>query len=338
MAFVPPSVATEPEAEKLRLTPMEIDVQLQAAELVFRSLLEGKRPAICFPKEVDDWYAEVCGSDWLAKNTAQRDLVASQMKRDGELTPMWVEAAGHMADIAWEMLEVQNGGLERVRKFALIDRTEILELLRELYPKVRDSRFARCGAGERGFGLRALVAVLRVFERDPEVLEVAARCLTLIVTDNNYNRDALAELFVPMAEHRTADKKRGWSFLRAALNAFMLQAGAEGFPSPTPVGDDDEEEKEEEEPAVLKVDNVDREPRRDVAVCIAECIAATKDSPALVGQLKLLRHEMPQDAPRERQDLKQMLQPMRTKLEELTREESSPALQDLLEMLRIATQ
>lgn len=314
------------------MTPLEVDVQLQAAELVFRSLLEGKRPGIC-SLDVDEWLSEVCGSDWADKNKAQRAVVSQQMRDEGYNTPMWIEAFGHTSDIGWEMFESRGATGERVRTLAKIDRTEVLEQIRELLPKVRASHYARCGAGDRRSGLRALVAVFHVFARDPEMLDAAARCLTLIITGNDMNRDSLAEVFVamPPAERREHDRQMGWSFLRAALNAFMVQANAETqFPSQATAQAEEADEDQEE---II----VHREPDPKVAVLIAECLAAAATAPAMRVQLRLLNQEPSASSPLERRELTEMVEPVRLQVEEMMKEDSSPALRGLLDMMNMVT-
>lgn len=219
----------------LRLTPMEIDVQLQVAELTFRNLLEGKRLMVEPCQQRDDWYRKHLGEDWVERNKLQRQEVKRQMDEDGENTPMWTEALANTSDIAWEVLEVGRQGREKVRQLKDVDRTEVLEQFRSLLPKVSVSHYARCGAGDQLGGLRACIAVLRLFIRDAEVLGACACCLRLIITDHSYNRDGLAAISLPTppAERGEDHVDRGWSFLRAALDAFATQAGAEPFQSET---------------------------------------------------------------------------------------------------------
>mmetsp|Transcript_95009 Transcript_95009/g.203985 ORF Transcript_95009/g.203985 Transcript_95009/m.203985 type:complete len:405 (-) Transcript_95009:12-1226(-) len=327
----------------LRMTPLELDIQLQGAELVYRSILAGQRIAMDTQNEDDDWHREVLGEGWVQENNRQRKIVLQQMKDEGENTPEWMESQANMGDIAWEVFESGQKG-ERVRKLKDVDRVEIIEQFKELYPKVRDSYFARCGAGDRLWGLRACIGIFRLFIRDPEVLDLCAISLRLTITDHAYNRDGLAALSLPMPpeERLQEHEERGWAFLRAALDAYMVQAGGEPYDSGAKApeeGEEEEGEAKKPEPAI------DRTPTREVAIRIAECVVAAKGAPALVAQLKLLREPTVDNHCQERRELKAMLPGLIAKTEELIGHESTAtsgegfpvALKDLLDMLRSAS-
>lgn len=308
------------EPSFLRMTPLELDSQLQATELIFRSMLEGKRIGVT-KDDIDDWYGSVLGMDWVEKNARQRAEVLRQNRENGENTPEWMESLAHMGDIAWEMLESGERG-ERVRGLKDIDRTEIIEQFKELRPKISDSHYARCGAGDRLYGLRACIAILRVFVCDPEVLDHCVSCMKLVISNNDYNRDGLLELTVPMPPlERVAatHKDHGWSFLRAALDAYMTQGGAESVSPPAEV-----------------TDGVDHAPRRQVAIKIADLMVTAKRSPALAAQLALLREATPKTACSERKELKRMLPLAVDKTQQLLKQEAHPALEEFLQMLSSA--
>eukprot|EP00403_Amphidinium_massartii_P026368 CAMPEP_0178389228 /NCGR_PEP_ID=MMETSP0689_2-20121128/10003_1 /TAXON_ID=160604 /ORGANISM="Amphidinium massartii, Strain CS-259" /LENGTH=318 /DNA_ID=CAMNT_0020009661 /DNA_START=22 /DNA_END=978 /DNA_ORIENTATION=+ len=279
---------SEEEKERLfmRMTPLEVDLQLQAAELVFRSILQGKSVGVCYPEDLTEWQREVLGDEWVVKNKQQRREVTRQMNAEGENTPMWMEALAHMGEIAWEVLEAGYSG-ERVRTLSQINRQEIIEQFKELEPKVRISQFARCGAGDKMHGLRACIAILRLFVEDPEVLDWCSKCLLLIISDNRYNRDGLAELSMPMPPNeRAADaEETGWSFLYAALHAFVTQAT--------------------------------NNPDLPVAAQLAACLVQTRRAPAMELQLRALGEETPEDAQEERKALKEMLPQARTCVQDM---------------------
>lgn len=333
------------EKDKLpRLTPMELDIQLQAAELIFRAILEGKRPGICYPTDINQWYRDVLGDAWVEDNNEQRKIVHRQAQEEGEHTPMWTEAVGHMGDIAWDVLEAGLRG-EKVRDLSTIDRKEIITQFEDLYPKVRDSHYARCGAGDRMYGLRACVAIFRLFPDDHEVLGWMVKCLTFIISANDVNRDALCELTLVLPPDERSDQFRdcGWSFLRAVLDAFMVQAGASKFDVATPTegqaliqADDGAAEQDEAESAIVvhDEDGVDRTPQLDVAIRIAECVLATRVSPAMVAQLSLLQQQPSENSPIERHELTQILPAVRLKLTELLTLQQQPILQYFLDMLQ----
>merc|ERR1712216_415799 len=104
---------------------------------------------------------------------------------DGHQTPMWTEGLTHMGDIAWELFEAGIRG-EKLRNKAKINCTEIIEQFKELYPKVRDSQYARRGAGDRAYGLRACIAIFRTFLDDHEVLDSMLECLPPILSSHKH--------------------------------------------------------------------------------------------------------------------------------------------------------
>jgi len=304
------------------MTPLELDVQLQAAELVFRSMLEGRRVGICHPKHIDDWHAEALGEDWSRKNAAQREELLKQAQEAGENTPMWMEALAHTGDIAWEVFEAGPTRGERIRRLCDVDRTEVVEQFKELLPKLRVSYYARCGAAGHGLsGLRACVAVLRLFRRDAEVTRLCAECLRLMISDNAYSRDGLARLSLPMPpdERRLGDAERGWAFLRAALGALATQARVAWHTSDGDDGDDEgqppqggkeeeEDEKEEEPPP--------EEGRHDSVVLLAGCVVAAAEASALRAQLSLLHGAAPESTGAERRELHEIVPALRAKLQQ----------------------
>jgi len=244
----------------MHMTPLEVDLQLQAAELVFRSILIGKNIDVSYPEDLADWQRETLGDDWVAANQQMRREVLHQMREEGENTPMWMEALAHMGEIAWQVLEPGLTG-ERTREISSINREELLAEFKELEPKVKMSYYARCGAGDRLHGLRACIAVLRLYELDTEVLDCCSRCMALIISDNRYNRDGLAELSLPFppAERLHDDREQGYSFLQACLSAILAQA------------------------------HVDSESR--VLRQLAGCLVATRPAPAMQRQLARLAAE-----------------------------------------------
>ncbi|CAE8678444.1 unnamed protein product [Polarella glacialis] len=306
VAAPPPQRPALPTAS--RMTPLEVDAQLQVAELMFRNLLAGKRVTVEPHQEKDDWYKKNLGEDWVEKNRLQRLEVTRQMEESGENSPMWIEALANANDISYEVLEAADGHggavasshsygrspgeLLRLRERGDVSeaellrrRREILEQFRALEPKVRISYYARCGAGDQLGGLRACVAVLRLFVQDAEVLGACAKCLRLMITDHDYNRDGLAALWLGRLQPKVArsegedsgeEDKGGWSFLRAALDAFATQAGAEPFVAGQAEGQ--------------KAEGLS-ERRDEVALQIAECVVAARAAPAMQAQLALLRRE-----------------------------------------------
>lgn len=352
----------------MRMTPMEMDIQLQASELLFRSCLEGKRLGISKHQDLDDWYREVLGEEWMEENAKQRAEVLRQMKQEGENTPMWMEAVAHMSDIAWEVFETGECG-ERVRKLVDINREEILAQLRELEPMLRISHFARCGAGDKLFGLRACVAIFRQFVRDTEVLQHTATCLKSMIEGNDYNRNGLCCVAVPMppAERLDSTNEQGWCFLRAALDAYMVQAGC--LPHGCPEVQDwsqlyfgEEADKQAPHRNHLgdygklnkgKGLNMDRgqykamvdenlaKDGQEVALLLVACIVAAKGAPALIAQLKMLKEETPEHACDERKQLKSMIPAALAKTEELANvhvadEAKRKVLMELKVMLEVA--
>lgn len=347
MAFAPPhrpavrpaGVYDPQSPDNMRMTPMEYDLQLQTAELVFRSILEGKRLRLHPSDNAEDWQREVLGESWVQRNRIQKQEVLRQMSASGENTPEWLEAQANMSDIAWEILESGNSG-EKLRRLKDVDHIEVVESLKELCPKVRDSYYARCGAGDHLFGLRACIGIFRLFMFDPDVLELCASCLKYLITDHKYNRDGLAEISLPMPPSARGDNHvdKGWSFLRAALDAYMVQGGAEPF-SWRPGGeenDDDDEDAEDQDGQVRPAVPVDHAPRRNVAIKIVECILAAKGAPSVVAQLALLREPLPAGTCQDSMELKCMLPRVYAKTQELLDLEPNPVLRELIELLQSA--
>lgn len=295
----------------MRMTPMEVDIQLQAAEIIFRSILEGRRLHVTYPRDIDEWHREVLGEAWLESNRRQRCEILRQMKEDGENTPMWMEALAHMGDIAWEVFQAGDRG-EMVLALQDVNRDELIEQFKELHPKIRDSYYARCGAGDQLYSLRACIAVLRIFIHDAEILDHCAETLYLVIHDNQYNRDGLTELSLPMPPlQRTADTpERGWSFLRACLEAFMVQSGG-GASRETPMS----------------------ESNLVVAIKLARCIVVASSAPALTAQLALLREEVPENACAERWELTKMREPACAHTKQLLESNPDPVLEQFLHIL-----
>mmetsp|Transcript_114510 Transcript_114510/g.202071 ORF Transcript_114510/g.202071 Transcript_114510/m.202071 type:complete len:384 (-) Transcript_114510:44-1195(-) len=331
MAALQTGAASDSEDEQepyfSRMTPMEFDMQLQGAELIFRSLLQGQRIALSQHEDIDDWFSEVLGEKWCADNSKQRKEILNTMMQDGENSPAWMESLAHMSDIAWEVFE-QGATGERVRNLEIMDRTEIIEQFKVLLIKVRISHYARCGAGDRLYGFRACIAILRVFIRDAEMLDYCAKVLRACVTENEYNRDGIASLTVPYpppAERSEIDKDRGWSFFRAALDAFMVQAGAQPYECQEP----EEQSKLESEGKVV----IYREARKEIALRIAETIVAVREAPAFKAQLALLQEETPESAIKDRRELKAMIPLAFEKVEAMLSDESSLELMELRNIL-----
>merc|ERR1719341_2295056 len=318
------------------MTPMEKDVHLQVAELVFRSLLEGKRLRLHSSDDVDDWHREALGEAWLQKNLIQRREVHKRMKAAGENTPMWAEAVQHMSDIGWEVFHTEDRR-EKLRRRKDIAATELKEELEELSIKLRESYYAQCGAGSNLGGFRACIAIFYIFMRDASVLGPCAECLRLAILDHSKNRNNLCELSLPVPPAARDDdfEDRGWSFLRRALDAFMVQSGLDSFSGSDPKDfedeDDDDENSTGESPDIVVV-SLDRK----VAVQIAECIVAAREATALRAQLKLLREELPEDACAERRDLRAMAPMALRRTRELHAEQPDPALQGLIEILELS--
>jgi len=289
-------------AGEKRLTPLEIDAELQISELMYRNLLEGKAVQMDQRSDMDAWFKEQFGEDWASRNKLQRMEVQRQAKENGENTPLWTEALLNATDLGWEVIEGGKRGGEKIRQLEAVDRSEVLVHLQQLLTKVRISHYARCGAGERLMGQRACVAVFYVFVRDPEVLSLCAQCLRLMIDGHEWNRDGLAALTQPLPpQERSKAADRGWTFLRVALDAFATQAGVESVKRP---------ELEQDESEWEKVKPSDAEPPKpdpEAAMKIAECIVAAKGAPALEAQLKLLNEDLPSDACQERRDLKDLL-------------------------------
>merc|ERR1712139_261030 len=152
----------------------------------------------------------------------QRKEVLAQVTSCGENTPPWMEALGHMGDIAWEVFEAGSLG-ERIRPLETIDRTEIVEQFKDLRHKVHLSYYAKCGAGDRPFGFRACIALFRTHIHDTELLGLMVAVLSECITDHESNRDTLTCLTVPPSpmERNLQFQDRGWSFLRNSLDAFV---------------------------------------------------------------------------------------------------------------------
>eukprot|EP00933_Yihiella_yeosuensis_P071091 TRINITY_DN7928_c2_g1_i5.p1 TRINITY_DN7928_c2_g1~~TRINITY_DN7928_c2_g1_i5.p1 ORF type:complete len:348 (-),score=81.11 TRINITY_DN7928_c2_g1_i5:269-1312(-) len=331
VAFPEEQEAPTPEAESggvLHMTPLEVDAQLQVAEVLFRNLIQGKRVSAQPKSDIDSnaWCQNVLGKDWTERNNLQKEQVKQRIQENGENTPFWVEALHHVGELAFEVFEIGNVGGERVRKLQKVDRREVIQILKELRPKVDLSYYARCGAGHELVGLRASVAAIRLFCEDSEVLGECIRCLRLIITDQTFNRDGLAAITVPMRpdERREGHIDRGWSFLRAALDAFAIQAGADPF---SKLSDDEGSE----EPVLVPSRS------QEVALQIADCIVAAKGAPAMRAQIGLLSEELPEDAPLERKELKEMLPSVFQKAQELAKScPQNEALETFLAMLRRA--
>mmetsp|Transcript_104969 Transcript_104969/g.306643 ORF Transcript_104969/g.306643 Transcript_104969/m.306643 type:complete len:393 (+) Transcript_104969:49-1227(+) len=324
-----------------KLTPLELDVQLQCAELIFRSLIEGKRIGVNNSEDQDEWHTRVLGEGWVRTNQKQRAEMVRVSKVNGENTPEWLESVSNMGDIAWEVFAGSNAG-EVVRRLQDIDRQEIIEQLKELFPKVRDSYYARCGAGEHLYGLRAFIVIFRMFLDDPEVLNWTTKCLKFIVSDVEYNNRGITELSLPLppAARTQESTERGWAFLRAALDAYLVQLGSEPYswkPEDTNSADyqqcDDFSDEDEKGPVVNA--ELDRTPMRSVAVQIAECILAVRHAPAVAVQLKLLREPLPEGAPDERRELMMMVPKAVQLTQEILATDNIEVLANLLELLRL---
>lgn len=305
----------------MRMSPLELDMQLQTAELVFRSILEGKRVRLSGHEAIQSWEKDMLGSGWCAENEKQRQEILYQMNTNGENTPAWMEAVGHMGDIAWEVLEAGGRG-ERIRSVESMDRVEIIEQFKDLKFKVQMSDYAVCGAGDRMFGFRACIALFRTCIRDSELLELMVSVLISCVRDNEYNRDGLACLTVPAPpmEREKEFKDIGWSFLRNALDAFVVQAGGSGYSTDS-----------EDSYVLLGGDNCSK----DVSVLIAELLVHMKNAPAVRAQLKLVHEDPPTDCWPERQELRNIIGIAEKTCQELSVEmpTSAEVLLKLREML-----
>lgn len=323
MGGVPPHMGDQKEPFYMRMTPMELDVQLQSAEMVFRSVLEGKRMPMAPHEDMEAWEKDVLGSEWCSQNEQQREEVLRQVKSKGENTPAWMESVGHMGDISWEVFDAGDNG-ERIRPAESMDRTEILEQFKDLKHKVEMSYFAQCGAGDRLFGFRACIALFRTAIRDSELMNLMVAVLIACIRDNQYNRDALTCLTVPAPplERGKDFKDRGWSFLRNALDAFVVQAGGAGFSKQEPSSAGDE-----------KQDRIPDSCSKDVAVLIAECLVLSRKAPAVLAQLKLVHEDPPADCWCERRELREIIPVAKQTCEELMKERSSEFLVGLKEML-----
>jgi len=226
-----------------------------------------------------------------------------------------------MGDIAWEVFEAGDNG-ERMRDLQSMDRDEVIAQLQDVRFKVEKSHYAKCGAGDRMFGFRACIALLRTCIRDSELLELVAAVLIECMKDHEYNRDGITCLTVPAPPlERPKDfKDRGWSFLRCALDAFVVQAGGRGYSD----GKTGEQSKSSEK----SIDSCSK----DVAVLIAECIVRTKDAPAVLAQLKLVHEEPPADAWIERQELRAIIPLVKQTCEDLNNDMFSGSCEWLLQL------
>jgi len=321
MVSIPKAPRMEDEKEPfyMRMNPMELDVQLQSAELIFRSILEGKRVPLAPHENIEAWERDTLGDDWVRENEKFRKEVLRQVKANGETTPAWMESLAHMGDIAWEMFEAGDKG-ERMRPLETIDRAEVIEQFKDLKHKVQMSYYARCGAGDKMFGFRACIAVLRTFILDSEMLELAVSVLTECITDHEYNRDGMACLTVPAPplERPGEFKDRGWSFLRNALDAFVVQAGGTEYRVM--------KGEQREEPAI-------NTRSKDVAVLIAKCVVRAKDAPAVLAQLKLVHEDPPEDCWIERRELRDIIPVAKKMCEDLNSEKPSEFLTALRDIL-----
>lgn len=305
----------------MRMTPLELDVQLQTSELIFRSLLEGKHVPIAPHENIRDWEKEVLSPEWVEENQEQRKEIHSQVKDSGENSPMWMESLAHMGDIAWEVFEAGDTG-ERTRSLKIMDRAEIIEQFKDLKHKVKISYYARCGAGNLMHGLRACIGLFRTCSCDSELLECMVSVLIDCVTDHEYNRDALSCLTVP-APHlersvKLGFKDRGWSLLRNALDALVVQAGGAAY-------------------SVSKEEELQEHPinscSKEVAVMIAEFLVCMKNAPAVLAQLKLVHEDPPEDCIIERLELREIIPRAKQTCEDLNKVAPSEALVKLIDML-----
>eukprot|EP00931_Biecheleriopsis_adriatica_P066342 TRINITY_DN40723_c0_g1_i1.p1 TRINITY_DN40723_c0_g1~~TRINITY_DN40723_c0_g1_i1.p1 ORF type:complete len:379 (+),score=99.84 TRINITY_DN40723_c0_g1_i1:26-1138(+) len=313
-----------------RLTPLELDAQLQVSELMYHNLLHGKQVQMTSHKDMDAWYAENLGEDWLKRNKQQRKEMERLAKECGENTPMWVEALSDASDLAFEVFSIGKRGGEQMAPTEDVDREIVIDHLESLIPKVRISHYARCGAGDRSCGLRALVGTLWHFPEDSKVTALCATCLRLCLVNNETNRDSLVALSQPLPpEEREAlcVYERGWSFLRVALEAFCRQAGGEAWQRWEP------SDKEKADP---KPKAQDSKPDPKVAVMLAECLTAAKAAPALQAQLVALSKELPADACKEQRDVKEMLPNIVKLVKQLSSQrKDEKALMELQEMLKL---
>jgi len=314
-------------------TPLEKDMQLQMTEVLFRSILEGKRLSIDPKEDSEAWSERYLGKAWMVQNRRQRKEVHRRIQADGEDTPMWTEALANMGEIACEVFDFSSKG-EMVRRLKNINRTEVVEQFKELCAKVRVSYYARCGAGDNLRGFRACIAIFHLFMRDSEVLDLCASCVRHCVSEHEVNRDVFAELSVPMPPAATDEDfvDRGWSFLRHALDAFMVQVGE------TPVGGFVVEapEAETEGESVPAGSAPEFAPSRAVALRIATALVGIRGAPAIQVQLLLLREPLPDGACTERRELKKLVHRASQKVSELLAEEPSETLEALGDMLRCA--
>jgi hypothetical protein len=298
---------------------MEVDVQLQTAELIFRSILEGKRVPLSTHEDIQKWEQDILGQEWSSKNEEQRQEVHRQVKEAGENSPMWMESLAHMGDIAWEVFEAGDNG-ERVRPAQAIDRTEVIEQLKDLKHKVSMSHYAKCGAGDQTHGFRACIALFRLCSRDSELLQLMVPVLIDCITEHEYNRDSLACLTVPFAplERRSEDQDRGWSLLRNALDAFAVQAGGASY---------------SETQGEARQESSINSCSKDVAVMIAELLVRMKKAPAVLAQLKLVHEDPPENCWVERRELRAIIPIAKQMCQDLNNERPSEFLVALRDMI-----
>lgn len=303
----------------MRMTPLEVDVQLQTAELIFRQVLEGKRVPLAQHEDIQSWEKDRLGEEWSRVNEEQRQEVLRQVKEAGENTPMWMESLAHMGDIAWEVFEAGDNG-ERVRPLQVIDRTEVIEQLTDLKHKVGMSYYAKCGAGDQTSGFRACIALFRLCIRDSEMLQLVVSVLIDCVTEHEYNRDSLACLTVPASplERRLGEKDRGWSLLRNALDAFVVQGGGTSYSAA-------QGEASQEHPI--------NSCSKDVALLIAELLVRMKNAPAVLAQLKLVHEDPPENCWIERKELRAIIPAAKKMCQDLNSEKPSEFLVALQEMI-----
>lgn len=304
-----------------RLTPLELDANLQVSELMYRNLLQGKKVQMDFDTGMDSWYRELFGEDWVKKNTFQRRELERQAKENGENTPMWVESASASSDLASEVLQLGRTGGECLRTGA-VDREVVLELLESLEVKLRISHYARCGVGEKQNGLRAMLGVMWHFYSDVEIISLCADCLRLAILGNQYNCDSLLAIWTPAfpKERHHGQTEKGWSFLRIALDAFTFQAGGDIFPRADSAGSG----------------SSNRVGHEEAALKLAQCILQARHSPVMEAQLRLLKED-PGNESLDRQELKEMLPNVLRVTNQLAgRLKGSEVLSELQQLLELA--
>lgn len=182
------------------------------------------------------------------------------------------------------------------------------------------------------YGLRACIAVMRIFLYDSEVLDLCTSCLLCVISDHEYNRDGLAGLSLPMPPmERTADMAdAGWAFLRAALDAFIVQGGGTPY-----------EEVLSATAASQSVGLVrggrslaQRCWNTAVAMKVAKCIVACAPAPAMAAQFALLQQPCAADCCDERREACEMLaEAVKTATSLLASSPNDPALLELQRLL-----